>query len=328
MARAKKHSETSTQAAVYVVAGKDAALVNYQCRELLDRLMPHEQRTTGLFEPDIKQAALSEVLDELRTMPFLTDRRVVVLRNADEFVSEHRERLENYFDHPSSTGVLVLTVSSWPAGTRLARKLPSVGQLISVGELKQWEIPARLMEYAQQTHGKKLSKQTAEILIEVAGEELVGLYNEIDKLAVYARDDKVITISHVEALVGHNRLFNAFAVIDAVTAGDAAAAVGRLRKMFAEDKSTEYTVVGAFAYHFRRQFQAKVLLEEGRSAMEVSKRCNIWASKDAFFGQLKRLSLYRIGQCLVRLAEIDHAIKTGRTTPQVAIERLVLSLAS
>ncbi len=328
MARAKKKTDTQTPAAVYVITGKDAALVNYHCRELLDRLLPHDQRATGLFEPDAKQATLVEVLDELRTLPFLSERRVVLLRNADDFVSANREKLEPYFENPSSTGTLVMTVGSWPSNTRLAKKLSSIGELVKVEELKTWEIPVRLVEYAHQTHKKKLSKQDAEMLVELGGEELVRLYSEIDKLALYARDEKVITAAHIEALVGRNRLFNAFGVIDAITTGDAAAAVGRLRQMFAEDKSTEYTVVGAFAYHFRRQFQAKALLEQGQSRPQVERQCRIWASKEAFFAQLRRLSLHRIGQCLARLAEIDHAIKTGQTTARVAIERLVLSLAS
>jgi len=132
----------------------------------------------------------------------------------------------------------------------------------------------------------------------------------------------------VESLVGHNRLFNAFAVIDAVIAGDLAAAVGRLRGMFAEDRSAEYTVVGAFAFHFRRLFNAKVLLEKGIDAGEVLKRLQIWGNQDGFFSQVRQLSLRQIGTYLQQLAETDYAVKTGRTKAPVAMEQLVISLAA
>ncbi len=326
---AKKKAKTQkADSTVYVIAGKDTSLVNYHCRELLDELIDHDQRTTGLFDVDPDRVTIAEVLDELRTMPFLTDRRVVLIRNADDFVSTYREQLETYFDNPCNTAALVLTVTSWNSRTRLAKKLPQIGTLISIAELKRWEIPVKLIEYASQAHSKRLAQDTANLLVDLAGEGLARLYGEIDKLAIYARDDNSIKTAHVQDLIGHNRMFNAFAVIDAVTAGDPARAVARLRKMFAEDKSTEYTVVGAFAYHFRRQFQAKVLLQKGGRPDEVSRRLGIWHSKDAFFAQLKRLPLERIGGCLSRLAEIDFQIKTGQTRPQVAIERLVLSLAS
>ena len=132
----------------------------------------------------------------------------------------------------------------------------------------------------------------------------------------------------MESLVGHNRFFNAFAVIDTVIAGNAGKAVDRLRSMFAEDKNAEFTVVGAFAYHFRRMFNAKVLLEEGVRPAEVASRLGIWSGKDSFFLQVRRTPLRKIGDTLKRLAEIDYAIKTGRTKARIAIEQLVLELAA
>jgi DNA polymerase III delta subunit len=132
----------------------------------------------------------------------------------------------------------------------------------------------------------------------------------------------------VELLIGHNRLFNAFAVIDAIMAGDVVRAVERLRIMFAEDKDSEYTVVGAFAFHFRRMFNAKVLLEKGLRYDEIAKKVRIWSNKDSFFAHVRKVSLKQIGQYLQNLAEIDHAIKTGRTKAQVAMEQLVLGLVA
>ena len=76
----------------------------------------------SLYQPDCTKVELSEVLDELRTLPFLAEKRVVVLKDADKFVSEHRAALENYFDEPSKTGVLILTVEKWMKTTKLAKK--------------------------------------------------------------------------------------------------------------------------------------------------------------------------------------------------------------
>ena len=105
---------------IYVIAGKDEALVSSMCQELLDDLLEPEQRMTGLLSVDGDRAEISDVFDELRTAPFLTDKRVVAIRGADGFVSAHRDALERYFDKPCSTGVLVLTLSSWDSRTRLA----------------------------------------------------------------------------------------------------------------------------------------------------------------------------------------------------------------
>ncbi len=324
---ARKKTKPDT-AFVYVVAGKDAALVSARCEELIDELVDASERTTGLFDADPAAVSISDVLDELRTLPFLTSRRVVVLKTAEGFVSQNREALEHYFDDPCATGVLVLTVGTWNKSTRLAKKLPKIGTLIEVKAPKQSELPARLVQYAHDAHDKRLSRPAAELLVEINGDELAQLYGEVDKLALYAEKEKTIAESHVEALIGHNRVFGAFEVIDAVTDGNVGQAVTRLRNMFAEDKSAEYTVVGAFAYHLRQLFGAKALLDKGMRPFDIFKQAGIWHRKEQLLAQARRMELEQIASCLEQLGQVDYAIKTGRTTARVAMEKMVLRLAS
>jgi DNA polymerase-3 subunit delta len=317
-----------TRDLIYVVTSKDDSLLNAECEKLLDQLLEPQQRVTGLFNADPAQVPAPSILDELRTLPFLTARRVVLVKGADKFVSDNRELLEKYFDNPCPSGILVLTVNNWDSRTKLAKKLPKVGRLISVTQPKPWQLPARLTKYASDAHDKNLTKLAAELLIELTGDNIVRLYSEIDKLTLFADTEKTITPSHVESLIGHNRLFNAFAVIDAVIAGEHAAAVDKLRNMFAEDKSANYTVVGAFAFHFRRMFNAKVLLTKGVRPAEVADRLRIWSNKEGFFMQLRKMSLKQIGSILQQLAATDYAIKTGQTKAEVAVEQLVFKLAA
>lgn len=313
---------------IYVFAGKNESLVNAQCQEFLQQLIEPSQRATGLFVADAGEVSVADVLDELRTVPFLTPKRVVVVKNADEFVSQNRPLLEKYFDNPCRTGQLILTVRTWDARTKLAKKLPEVGKLIEVKQPPSWQLPGRLSKYAGDAHDKRLDKDAAELLIELTGDDLPRLYSEIDKLAVFADAEKVITAKHVESLIGYNRIYGAFEVIDAMVAGKTAEAIARLRNMFAEDKNAEYTVVGAFAFHFRRMYHATVLLEKGTSTSEVAKRLRIWANIESFFAQVRKMTLPQLSRILSQLGTIDYAIKTGQTKAQVAVEQLVLKLAA
>jgi DNA polymerase-3 subunit delta len=301
---------------VYIIAGKDEPLVNAKCQELVDSLLDPQQRVTALLSVDADEAVASDVLDELRTVPFLADKRVVVIKGADEFVSKYRTILEKYFEKPAPTGVLVMTVSSWDGRTKVTREHP----------------PSRAMAdrvyIIAGKHEVRLDRDAAELLVELAGPELAQLYNEVDKLVLFARDEKTIRPPHVESLIGHNRMYGAFEVIDAMTAGDAAEAVTRLRKMFEEDKDAEYTVVGAFAYHVRRMFQAKKLLDKRTSPELIAKQLRIGYNRNQFFAQLGRVSLPQIAALLEELAAIDYAAKTGQAQIPVAIEQLVLRLSA
>ncbi len=115
-------------------------------------------------------------------------------------------------------------------------------------------------------------------------------------------------------------------MIDAVIDSDAASAVNRLRTMFEADKSSEYMVVGAFAFHFRRMFKAKTMLDKGISYGDIEKKCMIWSNKEHFFSQLRKTPLQQIGRYLKHLAETDYAIKTGRSQAPVAMEQFVINI--
>jgi DNA polymerase-3 subunit delta len=311
---------------VYVICGKDEYLVGNACKELLDRLLPEEHRPMALYQPEANQAEITNVLDELRTLPFLAEKRVVLIKKAGPFVTAYRENLEKYLDDPATKGVLILTVDTWMKTTRLAKKLPKVGELIEVAPPKPWQMPQFIADHIKQKSGKTISRGTAQLLVELAGDDPGRLTSEAEKLCMYVGDKKAITSEDVEALIGHNRMFNAFAVIDAVTANDTTSAIERLRSMFDSDKSTEFTVVGAFAFHFRRMFKAKALIERGVNQTQAAKQAGVWANADAFIQQMSRMSLDRIGSIMSELAKIDYAMKTGGTTARVAIERLVIRL--
>jgi len=98
--------------------------------------------------------------------------------------------------------------------------------------------------------------------------------------------------------------------------------------MFAENKSAEYTVVGAFAFHFRRMFNARVMLEKGVQPGEIIKRLRIWSNQDSFLAQLRKISLKQIGKYIQFLAQTDFAIKTGRAKAQIEMEQFILRLAN
>ena len=313
---------------VYVIFCKEPGTADLDLENLLGRLLTPDEKLTGLFTCDGSKAQITEIFDELRTLPFLAHNRVVVVKNADKFISDNRQLLEDYFDSPSPTGVLVLTVESWPDKTKLAKKLSSVGRLIAVRAPGREQLPMRVIGYARDAHRKKMDRPAAELLVELAGDNLAVIYGQVDKLALFAEGRNQITFSDVEQLIGRNRLFNAFEVIDGCLTGDIDRAVGRLRDMLDKDRDAEYTVIGAFAFHFRKLFAARILLDKGLSSYQAAKQMGVWHNPDAFFAQAKKLSLRRIGGFLEELADLDYAVKTGRAEVDEAIENLVLRLAS
>ncbi|MCE5341238.1 MAG: DNA polymerase III subunit delta [Planctomycetaceae bacterium] len=326
MAKDKNTKQNLSGCRIYVVAGKDEFLSAEKVTALVNQLLTPEQMQMSLWRADADKITAAEVFDELRTLPFLAEKRVVVIAGADDFVSDNRELLEKYFENPAPKGVLILSVSSWPSNTRLAKMLPkSGGELIEVVEMKSRELTSYITDYASQS-GKNLSYNAAQMLIEFAGEEPGILRNEIDKLAAYINSAKNITEKHISEVVGRNRAFDAFEVIDAMMAANAGKAMEQLRKMFQTDKDIEYTIIGAFAWHFRRMFSAAALIAKGERPDMVAKKLRIWNQQE-FFATLKKTGLKKIGDCLRQLAQFDYEIKTGKASAQTAIESMIVQFA-
>jgi DNA polymerase III delta subunit len=115
-------------------------------------------------------------------------------------------------------------------------------------------------------------------------------------------------------------------VIDGITGNNPGQALTRLQNMFASDRDTQYSVVGAFGYHFRKLFTARAMMDKGASAQQATAKAGVWYQKEAFAAQISRLKLDQLAWVLGELGRIDHGIKTGRTTAPVAMERLIVNL--
>ncbi len=324
----KKSMSVPAIRSVYVIAGPDSFRVRHQVESLLDRLLEPEQRALALYQPKAQEATLAEVLDELRTLPFLSPRRVVLLEDAGDFVRDNRESLEKYFDAPSLCGVLILTVKSWPSNTKLAKKLPAIGDLIEIEELKRYQLPAFVVQCARDEFKKSIAMEAAELLVEWVGDEPGALHSEVEKLAVYVDRRGTITAEDVESLTGHNRLLGAFDVIDKLVARNLSGALDALRQMFAADKSAEYSVIGAFAYHVRQLISARALQEKGTSEEQIVRQLRIPRFRaSTLLRQAGRMDWRVLGGLICDLARLDYAGKTGRAEIPTAMEQWVIQLS-
>ena len=323
-------AETKEIPAIFVVFGKNHRAVTEQIEQITERVLGESDRQVSLRSFEGDQAELADVLDELRTLPFLSARRLVVVRDADEFISTYRQNLEAYLDTPSKTGVLLLVPASFSGKTRLAKKAKKLGVVISCEPVKAGDLPRYLASYARERHGLTLTPEAAALLVKLGGDDSGMLCSEVDKLAAYLaepeQEKRRIEVEDVQALVGHNRQFNVFNVIGAMAQGQAGLALKLLEQMLSQDRNSQYKAVGGFAWHFRRLYNSRLKLDQGVSGHEITRTLKIWSQSEseAFLRQLKQLRIETIGRCLQSLMQIDLVSKTGGGTVRSGLEKLIV----
>src|SRR5271168_1200828 len=81
---------------VCVVFGDDTFLVRESIKALGRAIFPDQGGDPGISRFPGATTGLATVLDEVRTLPFFSKRRLVVVEDADTFVTKHRKELEAY----------------------------------------------------------------------------------------------------------------------------------------------------------------------------------------------------------------------------------------
>src|SRR5262249_325355 len=131
------------------------------------------------------KADFAAIVDELNTLPFLCPRRLVIVDNAEPFVTKYRALLEKYVAEPSPYGVLVLDVKSFAANPRLHKLVPAAGN-ITCKAPAVYKLPDWCVRWSAARYGKKLPAAAARLLVEMVGGDMGLLDQELAKLAIYA----------------------------------------------------------------------------------------------------------------------------------------------
>ncbi len=332
-ARKKQTSESEQLAPVNVVYGKDRRRAVDQLHKLIDQALDGADPQVALGQYEGDDVELADVLDELKTLPFLSPCRVVVVKDADSFISSYRGELEAYCENPSATGILILLADSFPGNTRLAKKVAAKGKIIDCSPVKAAQLGGFVRDYVRGEYGMAISDDAVDMLIELAGDDSGLLLSEVDKIATFLEGDsgqKRIELNHITALVGHNRKFDVFNVIDAMITGNTALSLDRLDRMLRQDRDAEFKSVGAFAWHFRRLYNACLMSKKRVPDFEICRELKVWpkAVHRQFLQQSRRMGVSGASLALRKLMDLDLASKTGRGTVKSGLEKFIVEMAA
>jgi DNA polymerase-3 subunit delta len=289
------------------------------------------------FEGDT--AEFRDVAGELCTVAMFGPRRLVVVEEADAFVSRYREALEEYVAQPSPRGVLALDVKTWPGTTRLYKAVEARGLAIDCTAPPDARLARWLADWAGHKHRVHLAVPVAEVLVEMVGPELGLLDQELAKLALLAADDKKITLEMIGRAVGGWRAKTTWEMLDAALDGKTAEAMLQLDRLLAAGEAP-VGLLGQISASLRRLAAATRLVLQGEAAGHPPGRRTTLAQALAAAGvrpfvlqkaerQLRRLGRARGSRIYHWLLEADLDLKgDSAMPPRLILERLIIRLAA
>ena len=265
----------------------------------------------------------AEVLDDLMTPPLLAPTRLVIVRDADDFVSAYRQALESYLQKPSPTAALLLMVNSWPSSTNLHKQVARIGEAVDCSAPAGTRLAQWLAEAAGK-RGKKIDPDAARLLEECVGADLSLLDAEVEKLSLYAGSRPAIAAADVRLLTLATAEPVDFALSNALRAGDAKAALTVLDKTLTR-RGLEFKALGEIGWHLRTAIAAQTLRQSGQDpgrALRVP-----YDVRQAYMALLQRRSLAKLQANFRRVLAAALAMKSGSASRAV-MQDLVMALCA
>jgi len=310
---------------VYALVGADPFLQSQKQTEIASILPTDAQRA----EFDGERAELADVLDELRSFAMFGGGKVVVIRNADEFISRFRPQLEDYLGAPSDSATLILRVSSLPSNQRIYKAIAKVGQIEDCSPPKERDLPRWVIQQAKSAHNIAISSDAAALLADLVGGELGRINSELAKLALSSDSGKV-DAELVGKTVSFQRERQMWDMTNELAAGHSAEALRRWRQLLQLDPSAEFRAVTWLTMWLENVRKALAMKRQGINAFTICSQLRIWPreNQEPFLRTAESMGTSGVRVALDLLAKVDHQSKSGVGEAATNVERFILSMGA
>ena len=214
----------------------------------------------------------------------------------------------------------------------LADTNPLLRSLLKVAQPHHLSAPSGegLARWIKTTAGDKgtgIGPAAIKSLVDLIGNDLWTLDQELEKLALYA-SGRNIEEDDVRQMVSQAKEANIFSAVDAMMGGRPGLALDLLRLLREDGREAPY-IIGMIGRQLRLMALARDLTERGVPQGEMGKRLGVpsqYAVRKTV-EQARRHSGEDLSWRYRRLLDTDLAIKRGRLAPDLALELLVAELA-
>jgi DNA polymerase-3 subunit delta len=311
---------------VYLFKGEEPFLMDQAWQALLSALGRSSKGGSIRGERfSAREVSAAEVVARLRTLSLFAPLRAVLVRDADAWPGEQREILHDYLRKPNPRSCFVACVASKKAWKELERLAGEHGAVVEFKGLHERQIPGWIRDRAA-AQGKRISLQTAGLLMAKVGADLQNLEKELEKLSLYVDDRPEILDEDVEAVVAHQHTDNIFKLMDYVGEKRAAEAFLCLRGLLLSGDAP-LSILALLARQVRLVWQVKDGLERGQSPAQLAKALRLPPFVvERHARQARRFSHEALSSLHGAILQTDLRLKTTGLDPEKALESLIYRL--
>jgi DNA polymerase-3 subunit delta len=310
---------------VYLITGGDRPKIQRALRRLRDRI---GEEATELLSAH--EASADDAVAACNSLGLLGGGgRLVVVDEVERWKAADAKAITAYLASPAPDTVLALVAAEVKKDSALAKACAKAGDVLV------YDVPKRrLSEWVAKQfadRGVSVESEAARLLVEVVGEDPEELASEVDKIATWAGDEPVGT-REIELLAAGCAEIPGYELTDAWGRRDLAAALASCETLLERSgdpvSRTVPMLIGMLVAHVGRVRDCQTFADEGLTAREAAsrlKRHPFYVEK--LYAQARNYGPDELRDAVVRLAELDHAVKGGsRLTVDLELERALVEI--
>lgn len=264
-----------------------------------------------------------QILDTAETLPMFSPKRLVVVKQINELKAKDQEVLLRLVEDPIDTTCVVLIGKKIDARKKFFKQLIDQNAAIKFDPPPPAEVPSWVQKMTSDL-GLKIQREAQDLLIQMVGNSLTDMENEIQKLSQYVGDKKEITTNDVKSVVSRHRMESVFDLTKSIAEQDRARSLYFLAHLLEQGES-ELGILALISRHVRILNLVKEGIKEGLTSSQLASRVGV---PPYYVGQYIQQARYwsedRLENLHRALLLTDKALKSSPVSTSIWLENFVL----
>lgn len=275
---------------------------------------------------DDRKLMAKTVIDSAETLPFLAEKRVVIVRDSGFFKQgkkDETEAIAEYISNIPETTVIVFSESEVDKRNAAYKAAAKYGYAAEFKTPSEKELIAWVIREMKK-RGVSIDGKNAAYLIRTVNADMTGAAAEMDKLAAYAGEKGSVDIKAIDEVCVKNPELKIFDMVGAMGAKNAPKAIDIYNNMLLYNESP-IGILAMITRQFRLMYECALMLDKGENITSIAAKLGIrdYMARD-FCRQSGNFSISRLRQALNACLEADVGIKSGRIKDSLAVELILM----
>ena len=204
---------------IYFLHGEEPYFIDVLTKAIQENALEESERDFNQSILYGKDAELLSLVSELKSYPMMAERRLVILKEAQDFKA--LELLEPYLENPVTTTIFVVCYKykTFDARKKTLKNALKNGVVFKSEKVKEYQLAEWIQQNVKAT-GYEMTSKACMLMVESLGNDLGRIVKELEKLAVLIEKGSTINDKHIEENIGISKDYNVFELTNAVANKD------------------------------------------------------------------------------------------------------------